>query len=40
VADTAGAKTVFIAAAALYGINFFIALAQPRLLHYISESST
>ncbi len=40
VADTAGAKTVFIAAAALYGITFFIALAQPRLLHYRRESST
>lgn len=40
VADTAGAKTVFIAAAALYGITFFIALTQPRLLHYRRESST
>ncbi|MCY7916500.1 MFS transporter [Bacillus vallismortis] len=40
VADTAGAKTVFVAAAALYGITFFIALAQPRLLHYRRENST
>ncbi|MGG1244855.1 MFS transporter [Bacillus cabrialesii] len=38
VADTAGAKTAFLAAAALYGITFLIALAQPRLLHYKREN--
>ncbi len=37
VADAAGAKTAFIAAAALYIMTFFIALAQPRLLHYKRE---
>ncbi|NTU26760.1 MFS transporter [Bacillus tequilensis] len=34
VADAAGAKTAFLASAALYGMTFLIALAQPRLLHY------
>ncbi|MCY7784640.1 MULTISPECIES: MFS transporter [unclassified Bacillus (in: firmicutes)] len=34
VADAAGAKTAFITSAALYGVTFLIALAQPRLLHY------
>ncbi|MDU0156464.1 MFS transporter [Bacillus cabrialesii] len=38
VADMAGAKTAFLAAAALYGITFLIALAQPRLLHYKREN--
>lgn len=38
VADAAGAKTAFIAAAALYIMTFFIALAQPLLLHYKQES--
>lgn len=38
VADTAGAKTAFITAAVLYITTFFIALAQPRLLHYKRES--
>lgn len=38
VADAAGAKTAFLAAAALYGMTFLIALAQPRLLHYKREN--
>ncbi|OBA09146.1 MFS transporter [Bacillus subtilis] len=38
VADAAGAKTAFLAAAVLYGMTFFIALAQPRLLHYKREN--
>ncbi|MFV9832099.1 MFS transporter [Bacillus stercoris] len=38
VADAAGAKTVFIAAAALYIVTFLIALAQPRLVHYRREN--
>ncbi|MEC1547567.1 MFS transporter [Bacillus rugosus] len=38
VADAAGAQTAFIASAVLYIMTFFIALAQPRLLHYKQES--
>ncbi|MEH7741097.1 MFS transporter [Bacillus subtilis] len=38
VADAAGAKIAFIAAAALYIMTFLIALAQPRLVHYRREN--
>ncbi|WP_440644604.1 MFS transporter [Bacillus subtilis] len=38
VADAAGAKIAFIAAAALYIMTFLIALAQPRLIHYRREN--
>lgn len=38
VADAAGTKIAFIAAAALYIMTFLIALAQPRLVHYRREN--
>lgn len=38
VADAAGAKIAFIAAAVLYIMTFLIALAQPRLVHYRREN--